>query len=243
MFEMLEQKVSKPRTWPKLVGIVIVAALIGCLILVPRLWPQSFTEMKKAARTIWVPMAPHDNPPVKHSAPPTSHTTVRNFVPPRSVPTTPVDFVPTIERNDDVCYDCVPFIVPGPIDVGHGTMQLIAAAPPPPPPNIRPPEVVKTIPKDPIRVGGVVQAANLVNKVLPVYPPMAKLARQQGTVRLAAIISKDGSIQKLELVSGPPLLVLAAMEAVKQWQYRPTLLNTEPVEVITTIDVVFTLAQ
>jgi protein TonB len=86
-----------------------------------------------------------------------------------------------------------------------------------------------------------VQASKLINQPKPAYPPLAKAARVQGTVKFSATIGKDGTIQNLELVSGPPLLVQAAMTAVKQWTYQPTLLNGEPVDVITTIDVNFTL--
>ena len=85
------------------------------------------------------------------------------------------------------------------------------------------------------------QAASIINKVTPQYPPIAKTAHVSGTIILHAIISKDGSIQELQYVSGPPLLMKAAMDAVKEWRYKPTLLNGEPVEVDTTIDVVFTL--
>ena len=85
--------------------------------------------------------------------------------------------------------------------------------------------------------------ANLISQPKPVYPPLAKAARVQGTVKFQATISKEGTIQNLQLVSGPPLLVQAAMQAVQQWEYKPTLLNGEPVEVITTIDVNFTLSQ
>jgi protein TonB len=91
-------------------------------------------------------------------------------------------------------------------------------------------------------VGGNVQAARLVNQPRPVYPPLARQARIQGTVRFNAIIGKDGRIENLTLVSGHPLLVPAATEAVKQWVYKPTLLNGEPVEVVTQIDVNFTLS-
>lgn len=94
-----------------------------------------------------------------------------------------------------------------------------------------------------IRVGGNVQAMNLSHKVDPVYPPLAKSAQIQGTIRFTAIIGKDGRIQNLTLVSGHPLLVDAAQEAVKQWEYKPTLLNGQPVEVVTAIDVSFTLSQ
>ena len=94
-----------------------------------------------------------------------------------------------------------------------------------------------------IRVGGAVEAVNLVNKVTPAYPPLAKQARVQGTVSFAATIANDGTVANLSLLSGPPLLVQAAMQAVQQWIYKPTLLNGNPVEVITTIDVNFTLSE
>jgi protein TonB len=92
-----------------------------------------------------------------------------------------------------------------------------------------------------LRVGGNVQQANILREVTPIYPPIAKTAHIQGTVVLHAIISKDGSIEQLEYVSGPPLLMKNAMDAVRQWRYRPTMLNGEPVEVDTTVSVVFTI--
>jgi len=94
-----------------------------------------------------------------------------------------------------------------------------------------------------IRVGGNVQSNNLIKKVTPLYPPDAKAARIQGTVRFTATIGKDGSIINLELVSGHPLLAESAQDAVRQWIYKPTLLNGNPVEVITQIDVNYTLSQ
>jgi len=80
-----------------------------------------------------------------------------------------------------------------------------------------------------------------MNRVQPQYPPLARQARVSGTVKLHAIIAKDGTVQELQVISGHPLLIQAALDAVRQWRYRPTLLNTEPVEVDTTIDVIFTL--
>ena len=94
-----------------------------------------------------------------------------------------------------------------------------------------------------IRVGGNVQSANLIRKVTPIYPSGAKADRIQGTVRFTAVIAKDGNIQTLTPLSGHPLLVDAAQQAVQQWTYKPTLLNGQPVEVVTTIDVNFTLQQ
>jgi TonB family protein len=97
--------------------------------------------------------------------------------------------------------------------------------------------------RDRIRVGGNVQAANLIRRVEPIYPPLARQARIQGTVRFDATIGADGHVKNLQLISGHPLLVPAAQEAVRQWVYRPTLLNGIPVEVVTQIDVPFTLLR
>ena len=94
-----------------------------------------------------------------------------------------------------------------------------------------------------IRVGGQVESAKLIFQPKPEYPPLAKMARIQGMVRLDAVISKDGTIQDLKVISGHPLLVKAALEAVQRWRYQPTLLNGEAVEVATEIDVNFTLAE
>jgi TonB family protein len=94
-----------------------------------------------------------------------------------------------------------------------------------------------------IKVGGNVQAAMVVTKVTPVYPDLAKSARVEGVVHLAVIIAPDGTIQEIHSLGGPALLITAAMDAVKQWAYRPTLLNGQPVQVETTVDVNFTLAQ
>jgi protein TonB len=94
----------------------------------------------------------------------------------------------------------------------------------------------------PVRIGGRVAEANLVRQVHPTYPPLAKSARVQGTVEFTATISKEGKIENLQLIHGHPLLVSAAREAVLQWRYRPTLLNGQPVEVITDIVVNFTLS-
>ena len=94
-----------------------------------------------------------------------------------------------------------------------------------------------------IRIGGNVQAAKIIKRVQPVYPPLARQTRIQGTVRLHVIIAKDGTIKQLEITSGHPLLQQASLDAVKQWRYQPTLLNGKPVEVDTTIDVIFTLNE
>jgi protein TonB len=94
-----------------------------------------------------------------------------------------------------------------------------------------------------IRVGGNAQSANLVQKVQPIYPPEAKANRIQGVVSFTVTIGKDGRVQNMTLVSGDPILAQAAKDAVQQWVYKPTLLNGDPVEVTTQVDVNFTLSQ
>jgi protein TonB len=94
-----------------------------------------------------------------------------------------------------------------------------------------------------IRVGGNVQAANLLVKVTPAYPAAAKEARVSGVVSLLATIDAEGHVSNLELISGPPMLVDAAVDAVSKWAYKPTLLNGTPVEVLTQVDVNFTLSR
>jgi TonB family protein len=94
-----------------------------------------------------------------------------------------------------------------------------------------------------IRVGGNVQSTKLIQQPRPMYPPEAKQARIQGVVKLAAVIGKDGTVKRLEVISGHPLLVPSALDAVKNWVYETTLLNGDPVEVQTQIDVNYTLLQ
>jgi periplasmic protein TonB len=103
------------------------------------------------------------------------------------------------------------------------------------------------IPAAPVAVEHTVRLSHmsegdLVRKVLPTYPPLARSARIQGTVVLVAMISKQGTIENLRLLSGHPILAPAAIEAVRQWRYRPYILNSEPVEVETQITVNFSLA-
>ena len=94
-----------------------------------------------------------------------------------------------------------------------------------------------------IPVSGDAPQAAPLKRVIPVYPPEARQIRLQGVVRLKAVIAKDGSVQNLTVVSGHPLLVQPALDAAKQWLYKPTLLNGQPVEVATDIEINFTMAD
>jgi TonB family protein len=118
------------------------------------------------------------------------------------------------------------------------TREALGAGPGSPPPTKGP----RSAPIARIRVGADVEQAKLIKQPKPIYPPLAKSARVRGDVKLKATIGRDGTIQDLEVLSGHPLLVPSAIQAVQQWVYKPTLVNGEAVEVITTIDVNFQLS-
>ena len=126
--------------------------------------------------------------------------------------------------------------IPGAVFDAQAALKVIT--PPPPTAVVKP----ATGPA-PLRVGGNVLDAKILKRVLPVYPPLARTMRISGKVHLIGIISKSGVIEKLDVLDGHPLLVRAALEAVRQWIYQPTLLNGEPVDVTAPIEVNFTLTQ
>jgi periplasmic protein TonB len=108
----------------------------------------------------------------------------------------------------------------------------------------RPPVIVVHPPSpSSIRLPSKFEEGNLIFKTIPQYPIIAKTTGQQGTVVLQAMISKSGTIENLQVVSGPPMLRQAAMDAVKTWRYKPYLLNQQPVEVETTVNVIFKLER
>jgi protein TonB len=162
---------------------------------------------------------------------------IRQFVPPTNTTgTTNFRFNDDIPPGTDVIYRNGPGngLVTATGGTGNGFLDVLGSGPAaPPPPTTAPP----------IRItqGGDVQASKLIAKVNPIFPPLAKSARISGKVILDAVISADGTIQKLAVRSGHPLLVPAAVDAVKQWRYSPTLLNKVPVEVQTVIEVSFIL--
>jgi periplasmic protein TonB len=108
--------------------------------------------------------------------------------------------------------------------------------------NLAVPKFAPVVPQR-VRISQGVTKGLLIRRVEPSYPPLARSARVQGEVVLSAIISTNGDIENLQLVSGHPMLVPAALSAVKQWRYKPYLLNGQPTEVETTITVIFTLSS
>jgi len=163
-------------------------------------------------------------------------TTVCRFCEPPSIPTTiaPVDHGnPTSDPNEPI----------GPQIPGVPDGQYIPGAPPVTGPDRGPeqppPTVIRTEKK---RISlGHIEAASLIHRVEPVYPPLPLQMHREGRVELHAIIATDGSIQALEAVSGDPLFYASALAAVREWRYRPTYLDGQAVEVDTQISVIYTL--
>jgi protein TonB len=112
---------------------------------------------------------------------------------------------------------------------GAGDGRPMPPAPPPPAPS------------RPLQISGGVMEASLIHRVQPIYPAIARFAHISGTVELRAIIGKDGTVRELEVVSGNAILAQAALAAVREWRYQPTLLSGNPVEVETRITVTFVL--
>lgn len=236
---IVRKKTNKP--WTVVVSAIVQAIVVGIFVLIPLIYTEALP--KQFLTTFLVAPAPPPPPP-----PPAAPVTkivkpvVRliqqgRMMAPTVIPKK-VEIIKEEELPPDVGNAGVVGGVPGGVPGGQAGGVLggiIGGAPgsnmPPPP---------KEAPKR-VRVGGNVQAAKMVRQVQPIYPQIAKTAHIQGTVVLHAVIAKDGTVQELQYVSGPPLLMRAAMDAVRQWRYQPTLLNGEPVEVETTISVIFTL--
>jgi periplasmic protein TonB len=227
------------KRWTVLLSAILQVVVIGIFILIPLIYTEALP--KQFLTTFLVPPPPPPPPPppaaaVQHIVKPMVRLIQHGQLMAPNVIPKKVAMIKEEEMPPDVS-GAVVGGVPGGVPGGSadGVLGGIiggAGAGPPPAPKANPTR---------IRVGGSVQAAKIIRQVLPVYPEIAKTAHIQGTVVLHAIIAKDGTVQELQYVSGPPLLMRGAMDAVRQWRFQPTLLNGDPVEVDTTISVVFNL--
>ncbi|HEY1757187.1 MAG TPA: energy transducer TonB [Bryobacteraceae bacterium] len=239
------------KSWTVAISFALEFAAMGFLILVPLIW----TEVLPRAQSVNSLTAPAPPPaPLPPAPAPEVRQSVR-IVPrvfnrqllevPRLVPRQAAIFSddavpPAASLVDDAGLLGTGFPGAGlPGTAAIFTNKIGVGNPPapaPPKPNAKPQQ------EGPVPVGGNVQNAKLLKHPSPTYPAIAKAARIQGAVVLQAIIGKDGAVRNLKVTSAAsPLLVPSAMDAVKQWVYRPTLLNQEPVEVITEITIVFSL--
>jgi periplasmic protein TonB len=227
--------------WTVLVSTAFQVAFLAILILIPLIYTEALPKTMMATMLTAPPPPPPPPPPpvatqIVKVKPQVHLMDAGKLVAPKVIPRE----IKIIKEEAEPDMGAVGMAGGVPGGVAGGSMGGVLGgviggmgAPPPPKPKQ----------SGPLRVGGNVQAAKIINRVQPVYPPLARQTRISGTVRLHAIISKDGTIQQLEVVSGHPLLQQAALDAVRQWRYQPTLLNGEPVEVDTTIDVIFSLNQ
>lgn len=235
MFDQLVESTDKKKTnkvWSVWVSALIQALILGVLVLIPLIYTSA---LPKALMTTFL-VAPPPPPP-----PPPPPTVVHVKVQPKFV--TGKLQAPTVipKKIEKVVEQPQPDVgmtggVPGGVPGGSagGVLGGIIGGAPgglPPPPK----------PTAPLRVGGNVMAAKIINETKPAYPQIARMAHVSGTVMLHAIIAEDGTIQQLTFLSGPALLRQAALDAVRQWRYAPTTLNGQPTKVDTTISVVFDL--
>jgi protein TonB len=240
---------DRKRPWTVGLSILIQVSIIGVLILVPLIFTESLSGGKMMT-FLAAPPPPPPPPPPAAAAPVHVVKMVREFDDghlhaPKEIPKE-IAMIKEEEMPPPSSGVGVPGGVPGGTPGGSmgGVMGGIlssvpTAAPPPPPPP--PPKAVETPHR--INVGGSVQAARAISRPNPTYPQLARQARIQGVVKLEAVIDETGKITDLKVISGHPLLVQAALDAVKQWRYQPTVLNNVAVQVATTIDVNFTLSQ
>jgi protein TonB len=224
---------------------ILQIGLIGLLVLYPLI---QMDALPKVWSTPVVPSPPpRVGPPpgarVVRSAPRPA-SVKKEFHVPASIPTT-IRTIHEAPLPPETVAPTGPWIQGEILREGGGVLSNVLGSMPwgtgsaPPPSHARP----KANHSHLVRVGGKVVAAKAIYQPKPVYPPLAIMAHIQGTVQLQAIIGKDGTVQQLSVLSGPTLLVKAALEAVQHWRYQPTLLNGEPVDVLTEIDVNFKLAD
>ena len=244
---MFEQSILTPeptkRTWSLAASLVVQMSFILVAALIPLIYTEQLTGLTKWAQNLVAPSPPPAAPPSTETQAVSRHPAQESHVftaPPR-IP------LKVAILNDDPSQrlDAAPEGVAGsvgPPTIPGALTELLtniipAPRPPQPPHTAKPPETARA----PLKVSQGVQEAKLLRKVIPLYPPLAITTRTQGTVHLVGVIAKDGSIRDLQVIDGHPLLVRAALDAVKQWIYRPTSLNGEAVEVVAPIAVTFTL--
>ena len=231
-------KLKTKRLSTTVLSFLLQVGLIGILILIPLIYTDALP--KTQLMTFLVAPPPPPPPPPPPAAAPVKVVKIQSEVingqlrTPTKIPDK-VQMIKEEEAPPDLGAG-VPGGVPGGIPGGStgGVIGGILSSTPVAVPKVATPQRV--------RVSSGVSTGLLIRKVQPNYPQLAKQARIQGSVVLQAEISKDGTIQNLQLISGHPMLATAAIEAVKQWRYKPYLLNGEPVAVETQVVVNFSLS-
>jgi protein TonB len=244
MFEdsLLESggRLKTKRGWTTSIGLLIQVSLLIVMVLIPLIFTEALPKQQLMTFLVAPPPPPPPPPPpaaVVHVQKQIETDIVNGQLrTPTKIPQKITKIVEDEAPPPSMASSGVVGGVPGGVPGGQmgGVIGGIISSTPVAVPKVATPQRV--------RVSQGVSQGLLVRRVNPVYPPLARQARIQGTVLLRAVISKDGSIEGLTLVSGHPMLAPAAIEAVKQWKYKPYLLNGEPVEVDTEVQVNFTLS-
>jgi len=208
----------------------ILAALIVIPLVFPEALPRHLTEILLSAP----PTPPAVTKPQEPKPVQTFHGTAQLTPLGLTVPTQIPTSIRMVDREAPPAGDQIAGWDNGPAIPGSNPFSDSAA---------RRPHVTSAAPTGPERITSRLAEGMLLDRVMPIYPPIARAAGVQGTVVLEATISKGGSIENLRVLSGPQMLQQAAIDAVSRWRYRPYLLNGGPVEVETTVSVVFSLGR
>ena len=226
------------RSYATLISFTVEALVVGALLLTPLLYVRGLPRVQWMASLV-SPPPPPPAAPAQSRARPRQMSNVNDLGQIISPPRIPDQILPVIGHPPPSAIDVSQLGVQGGTrdrgsingvfgSIGTGLNAVI------------PPPVAAVVIEHP-RISQVMEG-NLIRRVQPEYPSLARQARIQGSVTLRAIISRDGRIENLQVINGHPLLVQSAIDAVRQWRYRPYMLNGEPVEVETQITVNFTLA-
>jgi len=232
-------KLRTKRLSTTILSFTLQMMLLGVLILIPLIYTDALP--KTQLMTFLVAPPPPPPPPPPPAAAPVKVVKIASEVvngqlrTPTKIPKK-VEMIKEEEAPPDMGAAGVPGGVPGGIPGGSASGVIGGII------NSQPVAVPKAATPQRVRVSSGVSSGLLIRKVQPNYPPLARQARIQGSVILHAEISKDGTIQNLQLVSGHAMLAPAAIDAVKQWRYKPYLLNGEPVAVETEVVVNFSLS-
>jgi protein TonB len=244
MFEqtLLTNEVSGRKTGAIAMAAMAQIAVAGVLVVAPLLYTQTMNFVPAQLPGV-VFTKPTPPPPVTQIADQVvagpSRPMARVFVP-TSVPKGVRQIVDRIgEFTTLPTLENLPVAIGGPDIAVAGPVTMIPVVPPPTVTTAKPPEPIEIT--KPVRVSGGVLAAKLIAQIVPKYPPLARQTRVSGTVRLLGVIAKDGRVRDLRVIDGPPLLRGAALDAVSQWVYAPTLLGGQAVEVEAPIEVHFQL--
>ena len=228
------------RGWTAVLSFGVQAVLLGVLVLVPLLYTDALPL--RALRDYYeIPpppgrQAPPDRPHRQAASQPRSSNMENNrLVEPRQIPPNITRTVDPVDAPASAGDDTGVVGMPPGIGRGSTALNNVLRSTGP---SVAPPPVVTSHPKS-IRLSGGVTEGLLIHRITPVYPRIAVMGRIQGQVLLQATIGRDGVIENLHVISGHPMLINSALAAVKQWRYRPYLLNNEPVEVETQIVVNF----